>query len=173
MPYTPYHFGPSGFLALIFKRWLDVPVFIMANVIVDIEVLFAKWPPHRHWHWHTFLTGAVVAIVWALTAYPFRNLFKKIMSFIKIPYQTNLKKMIISAILGLWLHVIIDGFYHFDVQPFWPFYKPNPLWKIARNNHIPKGHIKIICATFIIAAVIIYACIADAYDKKTKPNNPI
>jgi len=39
MPFTPYHFGPSGFWGLAFRKWLDLPVFVLANVIVDIEVL--------------------------------------------------------------------------------------------------------------------------------------
>ena len=39
MPFTPYHFGPSGFAGLLFRRWVNVPVFIAANVLIDIEVL--------------------------------------------------------------------------------------------------------------------------------------
>lgn len=38
MPITPYHFGPDGFVGLLFKRWLDPPVFVLANVVVDLEV---------------------------------------------------------------------------------------------------------------------------------------
>ncbi len=39
MPFTPYHFGPSGFVGLVFGKWIDLPVFVLANVIVDVEVL--------------------------------------------------------------------------------------------------------------------------------------
>ena len=39
MPFTPYHVGPSGFVGLVFGKWIDLPVFVLANVIVDVEVL--------------------------------------------------------------------------------------------------------------------------------------
>lgn len=79
MPYTPYHFGPSGFVGLIFKKHIDIPVFVLANVVVDVEVLVINllglgWPVHRYAH--TLLIGAVVGAVWALVAYPMRRLFR-------------------------------------------------------------------------------------------------
>ena len=42
MPFTPYHFGPSGFVGLVFGKWIDLPVFVLANVIVDVEVLVVQ-----------------------------------------------------------------------------------------------------------------------------------
>ena len=41
MPVTPYHFGPNGLVGLLFKRWIDLPVVVLANVVIDMEVLFA------------------------------------------------------------------------------------------------------------------------------------
>ena len=61
MPFTPYHFGPSGFLGLLLRRWIDPVVFVAANIIVDVEVLFAQgYPAHQHWHWHSRLVVAAV-----------------------------------------------------------------------------------------------------------------
>jgi hypothetical protein len=40
MPFTPYYFGPNGFVGLVFKKLLDLPVFILSNIIIDFEVLF-------------------------------------------------------------------------------------------------------------------------------------
>ena len=67
MPFTPYHFGPSGFVGLVFRKWIDMPVFVLANVIVDVEVLAVGlfglgWPIHRYCH--TLLIGAVVGALW-------------------------------------------------------------------------------------------------------------
>ena len=58
MPFTPYHFGPSGFVGLLLRRWIDVPVFIAANVLIDIEVIADQyiqpgWPVHQVFHFHT------------------------------------------------------------------------------------------------------------------------
>jgi membrane-bound metal-dependent hydrolase YbcI (DUF457 family) len=153
MPFTPYHFGPSGLIGLIFQKWIDIPVFLLANVIVDLEVLVISslglgYPIHRYVH--TLLIGAGAGTAWALAAWPLRNIFKKIMQILHIPYKTSLLKMIISGILGVWLHVIIDSIYHPDVRLFWP-YKSIPLWRI-----ITRQHVEFLCLVAIIPALILY-----------------
>jgi hypothetical protein len=60
MPFTPYHFGPNGFVGLLFRRWIDVPVFLAANVLIDLEVIADKhiqpgWPVHQVWHFTHYL----------------------------------------------------------------------------------------------------------------------
>jgi membrane-bound metal-dependent hydrolase YbcI (DUF457 family) len=154
MPITPYHFGPSAFFGLTFRKWLDIPVFVLANVVVDLEVPLIKllglgWPVHRYFH--TLLIGAAVGAVWGIAAYPFRHFFGKIMRIIRIPYQTGLRKMVVSGVLGVWLHVVIDAIYHWDVQIFWPS-KVKPLYGL-----ISQGWVKAICVVFFFAAIILYA----------------
>jgi membrane-bound metal-dependent hydrolase YbcI (DUF457 family) len=163
MPITPYHFGPSAFLGLTFRKWLDVPVFVLANVVVDIEVLVVSllgfgWPVHRYCH--TLLFGAVVGALWGVAAYPLRHFFEKIMQMLRIPYQTNLWKMAVSGVLGVWLHVVIDAIYHWDVQIFWPS-KAKPLWQL-----INQGQVKAICVAFFFAALILYTIVAVSHAKR-------
>lgn len=158
MPFTPYHFGPSGFVGLVLRKWIDVPVFILANLIVDLEVLVILQfnlgrPIHRYSH--TLLIGAVVGLIWALAAYPLRHIFKKIMQLLYIPYRTSLFKMIISGILGVWMHVLIDGLYHYDVNIFWPS-KNIWLWRKMFPN-ISNQQLENICLVFFVAAAIPYA----------------
>ncbi len=165
MPFTPYHFGPSGFVGLVFRKWLDIPVFVLANVIVDIEVLVIAalglgWPKHRYAH--TLLIGAIVGIIWAVAAYPARPLFQKLMKLLRIPYKTNFRKMLVSGVLGVWLHVLIDGIYHWDVRVFWPSNAK------LLFNIIPHGWIKPICAAFFFAALIPYAFAVKSYSKQTQ-----
>jgi membrane-bound metal-dependent hydrolase YbcI (DUF457 family) len=156
MPYTPYHFGPSGFIGLAFRKWIDVPVFVLVNVIVDLEVLIISqlglgYPIHRYVH--TLLIGAAAGIVWAVAAWPLRNVFKKIMLILRIPYKPSLCKMIISGILGVWLHVVIDSIYHPDVRLFWP-HRSIPLWRI-----ITRQQLEFLCLVFLIPAFILYLLI--------------
>ena len=144
MPFTPYHFGPSGFVGLLFRRWIDVPVFIAANVLIDIEVIadtglpwffsglepqwwfggFAPgWPVHQFWHFHTLLIGGLVGAIFGALVYyikPIRQLCEKSMALIGLPARATLLSMILAGLLGAWLHVFIDSFYHFDVQIIWP-----------------------------------------------------
>jgi hypothetical protein len=169
MPFTPYHFGPSGFVGLVFRKWIDVPVFVLANVIVDVEVLVIVsfglgWPIHRYCH--TFLVGAAVGVLWGLTAYPLRHFFKKILRILYIPYMPRFWKMVVSGILGVWLHVLIDGAYHFDVKMFWPN-KTISLWRTI-HRHIGKEQIEAICVAFFIAAIVPYAIAVASYIKQNK-----
>jgi membrane-bound metal-dependent hydrolase YbcI (DUF457 family) len=169
MPFTPYHFGPSGFIGLVFRRWIDVPVFVLANVIVDVEVLVImilglEWPIHRHCH--TLLIGAVVGALWGVAAYPLRNLFERMMQVFRIHYKGRFWKMVISGILGVWLHVLIDGVYHFDVKVFWP-HEAKPLWTTVQSR-IGRDRIETICLVFLLAATIPYAIAVASYMKQHK-----
>ena len=169
MPFTPYHFGPSGFIGLVFRKWIDIPVFVLANVIVDLEVLViillgVGWPIHRYIH--TLLIGAAAGIAWALAAYPLRHLFKLIMQTLRIPYQTGLLKMIISGVLGVWLHVVIDAIYHWDVRLFWPSSsRERPLYAL-----VSKQQVETICLVFWIAALVLWvlAMLSHSRQKKLK-----
>ena len=166
MPYTPYHFGQSGFIGLLFHRWIDFPVFVLANVIVDLEVLAdstfqAGWPVHQFLHFHTLLIGAAVGIAWGLVAYlikPVRRFFERMMKILHIPYKAGLIKSLISGVLGVWLHVVIDSIYHYDVQMLWPS-RARPLWRLLRRGHIrvTQEQIEIACIVFFIATILLYA----------------
>jgi len=172
MPFTPYHFGPGGFIGLVFRKWLDIPVFVLANVIVDIEVLVVMlfdlgWPRHRYCH--TFLIGAAVGALWGLAAWPLRNLFKKIMQLLRIPYKTSLPKMVISGILGLWLHILIDGAYHFDIKILWPNISIS-LWRMI-HRHLGQGKIQTICLIFFPAALVAYIFAVRSFTKNSRLQN--
>lgn len=153
MPFPAYHFGPISFFGLSLKRQLDIPVLLAAHFIIDVEVLFADgWPVHRHWHFHTFLVGTLVGIAVAFIAFPFRRILEKIMAKVRLSYKTNLWKMVVSGILGIWLHVILDGFYHYDVQPFWPN-PTNPFWQL---RWVTQKQIVLICLAFWILSIMLY-----------------
>ncbi len=165
MPFTPYHFGPSGFIGLTLRKWIDVPVFVLANVIVDLEVLVVRLlgagqPTHRYAH--TLLLGTAVGIIWAVAAYPLRNLFKRLMQTLRIPYKPKFWKMLISGVLGVWLHVVIDAIYHPDVRLFWPG-KARPLYAL-----ITRQQIQTLCLVFFIAAVVLWIPVAVSYSKRKK-----
>ena len=154
MPFTMYHFGPAGFVGLVLKKWVDLPVFLLANVAVDIEVpiIFALglgWPHHRYCH--TIIGGTAVGAALAIACFPVRGVFKKVMSVFRLTYNTTFTKMLIWSILGVWFHILIDSIDHWDVKPFWPYGK-NPFWNIISDNHI-----KIICLLCWAAALVLLA----------------
>lgn len=170
MPFTPYHFGPSGFVGLVLRRWIDLPMFMLGNVIVDVEVLFAPDRfPHRHWHFHTLLIGGLVGALVGAILYsikPIRNFFAWSMRLIRINYEPTLLKMILGGMTGVCMHVLIDSFYHYDVQPFWPATR-NSLYFFARRNAIKvsQEQIEYTCLAFFILVVILYALAVRSFQK--------
>lgn len=169
MPFTPYHFGSSGFFGLIFRRWVDVPVFLLANVLVDIEVIADKylepgWPVHQIWHFHTLLVGGLAGGILGLLIYKLRltrKLCETSMKLIGLPYRATLTSMILGGIFGACLHVLIDSLYHYDVQIFWP-YQRNPiyLWLI-RTKHFNtpslQQAVRQVCIAFWVLLGILYS----------------
>jgi len=134
---------------------------MLANVIVDIEILYwDEWPYHRYVH--TLLIGAAAGILWGVAAYPLRRLFKKIMQFFRLPYHTTFLKMLISGVLGIWFHLLIDAVYHWDVRLFWPS-RITPLYGL-----ISKRQVEVICLACFIPAFIVYAIIVLSSIQKNK-----
>jgi hypothetical protein len=157
MPFTPYHFGPNGFVALLFRKWMDVPVFIAANVLIDIEViadsgipwyfksaqpewwftgLAPGWPVHQLWHFHTLLIGGLAGAVFGALIYffkPLRRLCERFMALVGLPGRATVWSMTLAGLLGACLHVLIDSFYHYDVQILWP-QAVNPVFRWVTDN---------------------------------------
>jgi hypothetical protein len=148
MPYTPYHFGPSGLVGLAFRRWIDAPVFALANVAIDCEVVLdwifePGWPVHQTAHFHTLIGGALFGAVYGLAMYRFRPLrafCEKSMEWFGLPYRAILSKMILAGILGVWFHIAVDCIHHEDVQIFWPFRMDNPVWALAVGPYLKYIH---------------------------------
>ena len=63
--------------------------------------------------------------------------------------------MAISGMLGIWLHVVIDSFYHWDVEAFWPS-TIKPLWMLANKWHVGQEQVRVICLWFFAAIAVLY-----------------
>jgi membrane-bound metal-dependent hydrolase YbcI (DUF457 family) len=157
MPFTPFHFGPSALISLPLKRWIDIPVFVLANVVIDFEPLAVMVFPLNyplHGYCHTFLIGGILGLLWGLVAYPLKPLWRFFMGVFGLSYQPTLTKMLISGLLGVWLHVFIDSFLYREMNPFFPI-KGNPFHEAARYSYIYS-----FCEALLIAAVVIFGWLA-------------
>ncbi len=153
MPFTPYHVGPGGVIGLVFRRWIDLPVFILSNVVIDIEpliVLSFGLNCRTHGYCHTLLFGTALAVLWAFLAWRIRSLLGLLMRLFALPYETTLRKMIISAVLGVWFHIFLDALCWEDIRPFWPL-EANPLL-----GHISVSNVYLLCTVSFIPAIILY-----------------
>ena len=170
MPFTPYHIGPTATLGLLFKRWIDLPVFLLVNIVVDMEVLvimiFDLELP-RHYLLHTFLIGGLIGGISGLAMYPLRRLFAWGMNLFRLPYKTGLRKMVISGILGIWLHVLIDSLCHYDILMFWPN-RYRLFLKLQRHlgwHGLMRG-VEVACLVFFVPATILYVLNVVSYRRK-------
>ncbi|MBM4103105.1 MAG: hypothetical protein FJ263_03515 [Planctomycetes bacterium] len=142
MPFTPYHFGLSALPGLWSRGRLDIAVLVAANVLIDTEVLADSffspgWPVHQLWHFHTLLVGGIAGMTFGAIVYgikPFRRGCRGVNAVLGFSHAPTLFSMILSGLVGAWLHVLIDGFYHYDVQVFWPL-RRNFLFNWAYNGH--------------------------------------
>jgi membrane-bound metal-dependent hydrolase YbcI (DUF457 family) len=99
------------------------------------------------------------------------------MNLIMLPYETTRKRMIISGILGVWCHVILDALYHYDVRLLWPYKKfilsktiTHP-WSQASIN-ATKDNIELICIILLALTAVIYLITAALYIKRKRRQKP-
>ena len=165
MPFTPYHFGPSACIALPLRKYIDIPVFILANVVIDLEplavILFGLNYP-LHGYFHTFLVGTVVALVWGLIAYSGKSIFQRLMKLFHVSYETNLGKMLLSAILGAWFHILLDSICWYDMRPFWPL-DTNPF-----INLMTLKTVRLLCTISFLPAVVLYIIAVKSHVRKKR-----
>ena len=153
MPFTPFHLGPALMVALLLFELLYAPTFIIANIILDLEPLIIIIQGHNsplHGTFHSLTMSLPVAFVIALVMYYFRGFTGSILERASLPQETNLTKIIISSILGVWIHVLLDSFLYPDLSLLYPF-KVNPLLGLVSQNNI---HIFCIVSFFI--AFVVY-----------------
>ena len=170
MPFPTYHVGVNSFFGLALRRWVDPFVIVAANVIVDLEVLFTPGFPatHRHWYFHTFLVGGIIGAVFGLVCWFFRDIISWAMKLLRIPYKPSLWKMCLAGTLGFWIHVLMDSFWHWDVQSLRPFSSRNKLWRMFKHTYKDdQVHRWVIIISIIlsVAAIILYILAVVKFNK--------
>jgi membrane-bound metal-dependent hydrolase YbcI (DUF457 family) len=156
MPLTPYHLGPAFLVGLLLLSCIDFPTFVIASVIVDVEpmvILLLKLDMPLHGFFHSFIGGTLAAL--ALTAFmaKFRKSFSGLLSFFRLERETSLKGILAAALLGVYIHLLLDSTMHADMQPFYP---------LAINPLLEQGPLAGLTATMIcvwcfIGAIVVYA----------------
>jgi membrane-bound metal-dependent hydrolase YbcI (DUF457 family) len=135
MPFTPFHLGPALGLGLPLRRYLHVPTFIIANVILDIEpflvLLFGLNYP-LHGYLHTFLASLLVGLLLGYAMFILEKFLKPIYKtlLLETDKSLNLKAFMLSGALGTGLHVLLDSPLYTEIQPFYPL-TTNPLYNPA------------------------------------------
>jgi len=130
MPFTPFHIGPSAWLAFYLRKKINPLVFIFSNVFIDIEPLLIGlyWPwQWAHGYYHTFLIGSLVGVAVGMICYLSKGIFERLNWLLRLQYGISFKSMLFSAILGVWFHILLDALVDPNIHPFFPI-KANPFF---------------------------------------------
>lgn len=69
--------------------------------------------------------------------------------------------MILGGALGIWLHVLIDGVYHYDIQQLWPWrYNLVRYWFHFQNDLQIQRWVRGVCLGCLAVAVVLWFRIA-------------
>ncbi|MCW3992360.1 MAG: hypothetical protein NWE79_06605 [Candidatus Bathyarchaeota archaeon] len=130
MPFTPLHLGPALFFGMVLLRYIDLPTFLVANVIVDIEpFVILTLGLYRvdslglplHGLLHTFLGGTFVALLLAFVMTRTRELTASLMRRIGMEQKQGARSIYAAALSGVYLHILLDSRLYTDIKPFYPF----------------------------------------------------
>ncbi len=129
MPFTPLHLGPALFFGMVLLRYIDLPTFLVANVIVDIEPLvILTFGLHRtsslglplHGLLHTFLGGTFVALLLALVMIRMRGYLEPLMRLVSLEQVSSPRSVYAAALSGVYMHILLDSLLYADIRPFYP-----------------------------------------------------
>lgn len=156
MPFTPYHLGPALGLGLPLRKYMHLPTFILANVIVDVEpflvfVYGLRYPLHGYLH--TFFLAFFVGLAIGYTMFLLERLLHPIYKvFLLEPDdRLRLRSFMVAGVLGTMLHVLLDSPLYDDIHPFYPL-TINPLY-----NPTLSAEVYGICVWMGIFGIIYYA----------------
>jgi len=139
MPFTPFHFGPSFLIGMLFLSQMNMAATLLASVAIDIEpiycILSSSCPLHGVLH--TYLGATAFSLVVVTTIIYFsRKHLQRISDALGIRQAYSLKSIVIGSLIGGWSHVFLDSFLYPELMPFWPVLRSNPFVGVTNNDAI-------------------------------------
>jgi len=152
MPFTPFHFGPSFLLAMLFRKKINLEAILIVSIILDPRTAYCFFTGclPLHGPFHTLIGATLMSIPVIIGVYLARKPLSKILEVCKIKQDYWLTSIILGSLLGVWLHIFLDSFMHFDIVPLWPL-RANPLLGV-----VEPGAIYLACAGSFTLGMIIY-----------------
>jgi len=156
MPFTPFHLGPGLLFGLLLLSYIDFPTFLIASVIVDVEpflVLTLNLNYPLHGFLHSFFGGTLIAFLLAAVMSNVRSALSPLMSFLKLEQKLSFKTILSAALLGVYVHILLDSPLYPDIRPFFPF-DFNPF---LSNSMFIGFDVYTLCTLSFIGGGIVYA----------------
>lgn len=136
MPFTPFHFGPGFLVKACSPDRFQLSSFIVANVLIDLEVLYfmATGQTPLHQYCHTYVAGIGLGLLAGVGTFGVMQLADRTLAaagFVTTkkssPKLETLRDYLIAGLLGGVSHIFLDSCMHHDMHPLWPFVAGSPL----------------------------------------------
>jgi len=153
MPLTPFHLGPAIFFGLILSSYVNFPTFLIANFIPDIEgvlVLFLNLDYPLHGYMHSLAGGTISALILSLIMIKLNEPVQGTMRLFRLQQEKNNRQIFLGALLGVYLHILIDSPLYSDIRPFYPV-NTNPL-----NGLLTSIEMMGICVILFFMGAVLY-----------------
>ncbi|WP_347249957.1 metal-dependent hydrolase [Zoogloea sp.] len=128
MPFTPFHMGPGLLIKAAMQGAFSLMVFGWAQIVMDVQplVVILTGEGHLHGFTHTWIGASLLGIASALSGKYLSEFGLRLMGCHRlVPIVWPVA--VLSAFVGTFSHVLLDGIMHADVEPFWPFSRDNAL----------------------------------------------
>jgi len=114
LPFTPLHLGPALALGLPLKRYIHVPTFVLASVLIDIEpllvlVLDLDYPLHGYLH--TLLFASLFGLALGYAMYMLERFFSPLYrALLLVPGNPmKIRSFVAAGASGAVIHVLLDA----------------------------------------------------------------
>ena len=166
MPFTPFHWGPALLIGFLVFPLLNIPVFIIANVLVDIEPLaiLILDGPVLHGFFHTFLGATLAGLALIPIGYLLRNVFASLLRLFGLNQSPSVLSICTAALIGTNFHVLLDAFLYLEMHPFFPLLG-NPLYGFFSTLQVYG-----FCIAAFIGAIPLY--VFHVWRSQTRTNPP-
>ncbi len=126
MPFTPFHLGPALFIGIPLRKYLNLPTFLIANIIIDIEPLLVLtyniYGYPLHGLLHTYLSALITGSILGLILYKLRNILNPVWRLLRLEEKPGQEPMkyIYAGVSGIALHILLDSPLYPDIKPLYP-----------------------------------------------------
>jgi len=133
MSFTPLHLGPALTLGIPTRKWINLPTFLIANIIIDMEPFLVLTIGIRgyplHGIFHTYLSAIIMGCILGYILYLLRKPLNPLWRIFRLENkpQNRIINYLLGGILGISLHILLDSPLYTDIKPFYPI-NINPLY---------------------------------------------
>jgi hypothetical protein len=133
MPFTPFHMGPGILIKALLQGGFSLMVFGWTQIVMDVQPLVAivTGEGKLHGFTHTYVGATLIAGFSALTGKYLSQWGLVLLSDgARRGIDVRWRVAFLSAFVGAYTHVVLDGVMHADIEPLDPFSHAKPLWGV-------------------------------------------